>query len=420
MLMKKNKNVSCLIRSDRKYYEVFIFAVLMFEFFYVCPGIHNMNEWTVTNYFFSYQDLGFNSRFFIGSIFKIFFEYISASTLYYCIFFIIIITNAFAAIILGNVIRRSPKDRLDSLKVFLALFLASPFSLSFLFDNNNFGRLDTYLIIITGIMLLFIRHNHLKWLIPILCVIATSIHQGYFMTYMPIIAIVLIYECYKNRFKTSSMVLCGASFLLIIFSFVFFQFLAPNLDFKSAADVVKFLSHRTDLRLNEDLIFTEYFINADTWLSDIWQIIKTFAIPYGVCVPVITSPLIAVFFSLWSTAFKKADDKFAKFIVFLCMAAPVISIPLFVGPDWDRWISAIFIVQFLLVFYFLDAGFSCVVESAENIRVFFSKHLTLFIIILIFISLMIFSDVRILFGVYFDRMQDYYNEVIDKYKTMTI
>src|SRR5665647_832106 len=121
MMMNTNKNVSCLIRSDRKYYEVFIFAVLMFEFFYVCPFIHNMNEWTVTYYFLSYQDFGFNSRLLVGSIFNFFSDYISASTLYFCILSIIIAMNAFVAVVLGNVLRRSPKDRLNSLMVFLAL-----------------------------------------------------------------------------------------------------------------------------------------------------------------------------------------------------------------------------------------------------------------------------------------------------------
>jgi len=409
-------NNSRLASPAKKYYEIFIFAVLMFEFVVLCPGIQQLNPWAVTPYFLSYQDFGFNSRLLIGSIFKMFSEHISSSAFYYCIIIIITCMNAFIAVTLGKVLRRSTNDKADSLKVFIMLFLASPFSLSFLFYGENFGRFDTYLIIITVIMMLIVRHKYLKWLIPVLCFIAVATYQGYVMTYMPIIAVILIYECYKNKFKKSSIGLCSITFLIIILSSLYFQFFVSGFDYKSAEAVVALLQPRTDLALSANEIIFEYFVNVNTWFFDELKIIQSFAVPYTICVLIATFPLIAVFLTLWSSAFKKAQDKFSKFIIFLCMAAPMMSLPIFIGNDWDRWISAVFITQFSLAFYFLDSGFDCILKSADKIGGYLVKHKILFVFIVLFLSTLLFALPRFLFMIMQQSAVDIFNTVLEKAK----
>jgi hypothetical protein len=217
------------------------------------------------------------------------------------------------------------------------------------------------------------------------------------MTYMPIIAVILIYEFYKYRYKTANLFLCGSSFLIIIALSIYFQYFAPGFNFENAQAVVEQLAHRTDFELSEIMIFTEYFINVVYSFPYQIQIVKSFAVPYTLTVLIMTSPLIAVFGFLWSSAFKSARDRPAKFIIFLCIAVPLMSLPIFIGNDWDRWISAVFITQFALAFYFLNAGFECVVISANKIHAFFAKHTSLFIFVVLFLSAMMFSGARLLF-----------------------
>jgi hypothetical protein len=394
--------------------EIFILAVLMFQFIVLCPGIEHLNPFAVTPYFLSYQDFGFNSRLFVGSIFKLFSEYISSSTIYYSIIVIIIFMNALVALTLGAAFRRSSIETSGSFQVFMILFLSSPFSLSFLFHGENFGRFDTYLIIITVIMMLIVRRKYLRWLIPILCFAAVAIYQGYVMLYMPVIAIILVYECYKNRFKLSSLFLCGSSFSIIIALSIYFQYSTPGFDFKNAQAVVDYLAHRTDFKLSEIMIFTEYFINVvDSFPYQI-QIVKSFAVPYTVIVIAMTSPLIAVFGSLWSVAFKTAQDRFLKFIIFLCMAAPLMSLPIFIGNDWDRWISAVFITQFSLAFYFMYSGFECITISAAKISGYFTMHRALFLFICLFLAALLFSVSRFLFMLLQQSAAEIYYDMLEK------
>lgn len=387
LFREKNNNL-----AGKKKYEIFIFAILMFEFVVLCPSITNVNPWTFSYYYFSYQDLGFNSRFFIGSVFKIFSNYISTSALYLCIIVIIICVNAFVSVFLGNILRRCSRENVYSLEMFLILFLASPVSLSFLFIANNFGRLDMYLIVFTIVMILLLRDRILKWFIPFLSIIAIATHQGYLLTYMPVIIILLIYNIYKGKLQKRHLFLCLTTCLAGIASFVYFQFFTPELSFKNASDVVAFLSGRTDYVISSEVIYIEYFANVDTWFSTAIELLKNFALKYGLCMFVLTAPLITIFLTLWIIAYKTAGDKFSKFIVFLCAVAPVASLPLFIGNDWDRWIPAVFLTQFLLVFSFFDAEFKCVTKSAAKIYTFFHNHLMLFIVVVLYLSSFIFSD----------------------------
>lgn len=409
---------SSLSSSNKQYYELFIFAALMFQFMVLCPSIQQLNPFAITPYFLSYQDFGFNSRLFVGSIIKLFSEYISSSAIYYCIVIVIIGMNALVAATLGKVLRRSPADGLDSMKIFLFLFLSSPFSLSFLFYGENFGRFDTYLVIITVVMMLIVRRKYLRWLVPLLCVIAVAIYQGYIMLYMPVIAIILVYECYKNKFALSSLLLCGSSFVLVNALSIYCQYFTPRFDFKDAEAVVEYLAHRTDFKLSEIMIFTEYFINVVNSFSYQVQIVKAFALPYTVSVLIMTSPLIMVFISLWSLAFRTARDRFSRFIVLLCIVAPLMSLPTFIGNDWDRWISAVFITQFALSFYLMDSGFDCVSKSAEKISSYFTTHKMLLVFILIFLSVLMFSVSRFLFMILQQSVADIYYAMLEEARSL--
>lgn len=400
--------------TEKKYYEIFIFAVIMFEFAVLLPGINNMDSYVVTFYLLSYQDLGLNNRLFIGSVFKIFAEYISSETLYYYICAITICLNCMVALVLGKVFRRSTDEKTDSLKIFIILFLSSPFSLSHLFNSANFGYFDLYFIILTLIMVIFIRNKYLKWLIPILCIIAEAIHPGWFLLYMPAIAIILICEFYINKYKKSSTVICIVSFLAASLALLYFQFLPHSINFATPEDVVRFIQHRTDYPLESvEIILSNYFLDVRTLLYDSIPAVLSFVLPYSICILVMTSPLIAVFITLWLQAYKKAQDKFSKVIILLCMAAPIVSLTIFFNFDWDRWISAIFIVQFMLVFYFLDSGFACVIEAAEHIKLYFQKHRVLFVFIVGYLSMMVFSFGRVFLYSLIDK--DYIYSLISKW-----
>jgi hypothetical protein len=251
----KNRSDPQRNTHEKRFAELFIFGVLSFQLLVLLPDIRHLNPFVVTPYFMSYQDFGFQSRMFIGTVFRLFSETIGTSALYYTLI----------AVVVGfkRACCRNPRQRLAPMSadaekgftVFLILFLCSPFSLSFLFHAENFGRFDMYLIVLTTIMVCVVRHKYLKWLIPLLCVACVAIYQGYIMLYMPIIAIILIYEGIRKHLRISYLIIGGLSVLSVAALSVYFQYGAPGFAFQTSADVIDYLAPRTDFELSELMIF---------------------------------------------------------------------------------------------------------------------------------------------------------------------
>ena len=128
-------------------YELVIFAFLVIQLLVTIPMPHQMNYWTVTSYFMSYEDFGFGSRMLIGSVFKLLFPFLSVKALYTAILVTLLCLMLFTAVVLGSAIRRSG-DAMKAVIILAAVYLASPASIAHLFGWRNYGRFDIYLIII--------------------------------------------------------------------------------------------------------------------------------------------------------------------------------------------------------------------------------------------------------------------------------
>lgn len=415
----KNRSDPQRNTHEKRFAELFIFGVLSFQLLVLLPDIRHLNPFVVTPYFMSYQDFGFQSRMFIGTVFRLFSETIGTSALYYTLIAVVVGLNALVAVTLGNALRRCPRDAEKGFTVFLILFLCSPFSLSFLFHAENFGRFDMYLIVLTTIMVCVVRHKYLKWLIPLLCVACVAIYQGYIMLYMPIIAIILIYEGIRKHLRISYLIIGGLSVLSVAALSVYFQYGAPGFAFQTSADVIDYLAPRTDFELSELMIFGEYFINVVDYFLYQKLIVKSFAVPYTLCVLIMTLPIIVVFISLWFSAWKTARGWLKKGIVLLCMVAPLMAMPVFIGNDWDRWISAVFLTQFALALYLINDGFECVSKSAEKIRRYLSDHKALFFFMVLYLSVFQFSVSRFLFMLLQQSAAEIYYAMIEAARAAT-
>ncbi|MPN04161.1 hypothetical protein SDC9_151397 [bioreactor metagenome] len=275
-----------------------------------------------------------------------------------------------------------------------------------------------YLILITVLMVWIVRHKYLKWLIPGLCFAAIAIYQGYIMLYMPVIVIVLFYEFYKNKFKWNYLVLLVSTVGIGALLSVYFQYFTPGFGFQHAETVVEYLAARTDFKLSETMIFTEYYINVVDFFSYQIQIVKAFAVPYTICVLTMTLPVITVFVVVWVSAFLNAKDRASKFIILLCMVAPLMTVPIFIGNDWDRWISAVFITQFALAIYLMDSGFDCLLRAAGKISAYFVLHKTLFVFMLLYLSVFMFSLSRFLFAILQQSAADVYYAMLEEARSL--
>ncbi|MEI6578612.1 MAG: hypothetical protein WCN92_04030 [Eubacteriales bacterium] len=391
VLLGKSKTLRTTFKTPP--YEVFIFAVLFLEFLCYVPSISWLNFWNSIYYVLTYDAFDFNSRLILGSIINIFTKYISTKTVYLLINIFTILFIIFVSAVIGKLARNISKNTGTDAEIFIILFCACPVSIFYLFNFNNFGRLDLFLIFITVVSLCCANNRKLKWIVPALCFLAMAFNQNFVIMYMPVVGIVLLYEFLTGNNSKTRLFIFVISCLTVIISFIYFKFLAPTPDFNSLAEIKAFLAERTNIKNGEIVVGYEFYINYFSYYTKDfgYSWVKDVLSTYGICILTAIAPLLVIFVSFWKIIIQIVQEKKIKFIFLLCLLAPVGGFPMFIATDWDRWIPTLFLSQFMLAFYFIAVNDAYAVNSVKILKSFFSRHYLLFLFIVIYSASLIFS-----------------------------
>ncbi len=381
---------------QKVHYEMIIFIMFFMAFLVTVPDRQNLNEWTSIYYIFSYADFGFRSRLVIGSIIRLFTDYVSSGLIYKMATAFSILFIAISSVVLGKIIRNISKNTNTSPELFIVLFVACPVSIQYLFNINNFGRFDSFSILIAAAIILCIRNKKAKWLTPVLCMFAIVFNYNFVLMYMPVIAVVMLYEYMVNGYSKTHLLIFAVSCIAVAALFIYFKVLSPAPGFSSPDQMKVFLAGKTDIQDAEFPAFSEFcFPLANIYMRDAKQAYSWFfdlLKVYGPFILFSTAPVFAVFISFWIKAMKNAQQKLKKVAFFLCLSSPAASLPMFLAIDWDRWIPTLFISQFMLVLYFIAVNDKDAVNSLASLKNYFSRHSFFFAVMVIYSASSIFSN----------------------------
>ncbi len=390
--MKKNSSSHLLISkySSKERYGIIIFSFLLFEFVMMIAE-RNLDPWLLTHYLITYE-FGLVPRGFIGSIISLFTNRITYNLVYILSIASFTFLISQISLLLGNAIKTSEPDFMASAKIFVLLFLASPLSVTYLL-GGYFGRFDMYWVIISLLSLVFLKKPALRWTVPLLCTAAVMIHQGYMLTYMPALAIPLLYEVYRNKYSKKSIAIFVLSCFSMIAVFLYIQFSVKNIPFNNPVDLLNHLSKRAAFTPEITLVFSEYFCSAQDWTLNV--ILPTLSIigpKIVLLMLVFSAPLLIIFFYIWKQSFKAAESKFLKFVFFLCTVAPcMFAVAALFAVDLDRWWAAVINNQFIFIFYFIFSKEKSVMDTIKRVGEFLRNHLLLLSLMIIFTNLLTFS-----------------------------
>ncbi len=341
---------------------------------------------------FDYR-IGFAPRLFIGSVMSLFTDYKSQAFMddFFCVVFIL--EAVLFAFVAGRIIRKAGDESKEIAALLIALFLAVPYSLASLYPRLL--SVDRVLVIFTLFALIVLNKKGFKWLVPALIFMSLATYTGYAFTYMPAVALLLIYEVYRNNYSKQSILLCFLSFVTMAgFSAYFFLYEGVD-NFNHVDDLVAYAAGKTDLP------FVGYFKDVvDTLLikspENLWN--TTLAMDlhmrfYGeITATIFLLPLIAVFVFLWINAIKASSNKFEKLVFVLGLLAPVARFPMFIlSTNFYRGRIAVVVVQFFLIFYFLYTGNPAVTAAAKRLGEFFKNHFLLYLLLIAYFALAFFS-----------------------------
>lgn len=418
--MKQKKNATHnLKKASYIPYEVAFFSFMVFELLVIV--YKNSDAWSTTQYLLNYK-FGFSSRFLIGSILSLFTDRVTYKIIFITVIVFLLILIFLIAILLGAVIRACKPDEQSAVTMFAVLFLTSPLSITYLF-GIYFAKFDLYWIILTLIAIPLLKNSVTCWLVPFICAAAVLVHQGYMVTYMPAIAIILLIEVYRSNYSKRSVALFWTSCLTMAGLFVVLQLMPKSISFENAVSFADYLANKADFTPSKEMIWLEYFAEfPDYWLNLHLPLIKSIALPMGCVMLTFSSFLIVIFVYVWKNSFLSTEKKFIRFIFVLCLMAPLMfTVAALFGTDWDRWWAAAVNNQFIIVFYFISVREKVVIDTVKKAGAFFDRHFLLFLLIIIFSNSLVFSGTAsLLFSLLlsddspgFHLMWDYFNKNIN-------
>jgi len=392
-------------------YGILIFLFFAARLFIFDFGRNNFSSWMTTPYVITYH-LGFIGRAFIGSIIALFTDYLTLKEFKFLLAADALVLLALISFLLGKVIAKAESDYKNAVLVFVLLFVSAPVSMTYLL-GTHYGRLETFLLIFTLVGLIALKKPGFKWAVPFICFAAIATHQGYLVTYMPALAIPMLYEVYRSKYSKKSIIIFSSSCAVLIGFFIYFQiFSRGQLDFATAEEMGKALSQHTDMKIGFPMLYLEYFAPFPQWVTDyVIPFTRSMDIPVvGIALLTVSIPLIIVFGVIWKSSIHNAENKFLKFIFILCSVAPLAFIPAAIfGNDWERWWSAVINCQFIFLFYFVYSKENVLMDSLKGVSEFFRRHTLILIFILVFAGSALFSNLGLLFLHFMDKsIYDHY------------
>lgn len=233
-----------------------------------------------------------------------------------------------------------------------------------------------------------------KWIVPFICMLATVVNPIFVFTSMILIAIILLQEFYSSGYSVKNGIVCGVAYVGIIALALLAPISEKWVGFDNAIEMADYYLVRYEGTFDEGLKesfnfwLMDFFIPTEEILS---RPFETFFKNYGMGMKTILNvvflgiPACAFLGIFWKKVIKAEENKFQKFIYFLCSISPIVIIPPLVL-SWEfskLFINNIF-VQAGLVIYFMIKGNPAVVKVCSEAKEIGRKHLVASVAVILY------------------------------------
>lgn len=324
-------------------------------------------------------DCGFSSRLLVGAVFSVFFRNtLSVEALTTVLFAVYLLLCLCLSLFINNYLKNT---EFEAIGIYAAFIIVSPAFVSVL---NYFGILDIFWFFCAMGALAVVDKKGLRWLVPVFCIIGLAIHEVFLTTYLPVIAIAVLYQFIKKPCANNFVFIAVCAVVVGVAS-VYFLFLGDGTMKMTADEMVAFARNRLDAsgsnfddwymrsvffweipNVEEYEGFSGYLqYNLVEWLKTNPSAIQTIVF-FAVSNIISSIPFIY----LISKAFRKAEKPAIKFIYFCSMITiPLLLAQIFFSTDTERfsmhWLT---VMLFVLLFFIRekDSAFRLAFEEAKQ------------------------------------------------------
>ena len=256
--------------------------------------------------------------------------------------FLILLFSFLIGKFLKKVKSSQPKDIYWGCLYLVLLYLSSPFSIAYLFNWQNFGRMEIWQLIILVIFILAYSsiNKYIRPLWSLLCIIVSIlIHPVFLSTYFPFYGLMMIYDVYNNCGREKKYIVFEYFIsLCIVFLFmIWIQFYpSPNMTLE---ELTLYLQNKTNIEL--DVFYVKFLFLAK--LSDHIREVVIGYIPRTVSGIVLAFILFSPFFYIIYNILKDyyyylRKNRVQLFLVVASLSPMIIAY--ITAVDFGRWLAA--------------------------------------------------------------------------------
>jgi len=386
-------------------YELTFFTVFMFEFLLKIPRIDEMVGWRTTQYVVNYKEYGLVEMGLIGSIFRMFTDYITPTMVYIFELIGVLLLSVTIAVFLGKMIRNSSEEIKFAVMMIVLLYVISPLSLTKFFSSRNYGIFDVFLMLIAfWIALLAIRRKNL-WLLFPLSMIALMIHHVFALTYYMFVFGALMYYVFENKFEKKTTLFSVITVGISVIVTLYFQFFREVSTYTSTEEAVAAAKENSGLLIEYEVL-SRLFDPVDEYINK-WSITglygktmdifdRSLALLFTLA---LLSPMVVLFVAVWVKCVRRSVEKNEKIFYLFCLLSPLFSVVLFISAiDWDRWMMGILTAQMSFIFFLIHKKNETFYSVIRDVSSFLQSHKALCIAYLVFVGLLRCSPIEFSLG----------------------
>lgn len=335
------------------------------------------------HYLYTY-DHGYISRGLVGEVISWFADTVSDDLTRTVMTVFSALLMAAATLCIGKALSRvrMDKERLSVVLFIVVMIFMIPMPFKFYYTDMKLDKLVWALTLFS----VYIADTKLgKWIVPFVCMLATVVNPVFVFTSMILIAIILLQEFYSSGFSAKNGIICAVTYISIIALALLAPISEQWVEFENVTEMVDYYFARytgnfdEEMRENFNYWLMDFFVPTEKLLSETFD---TYFKGYGMGIKMIVNvifigvPGYALTGIFWKKVIRAEEDKFQKFIYFLCAISPVVIIPaLILSWEFSKLFLNNIFVQAGLVIYFVVKNNPAVVKVCSEVKNFGKKHI---------------------------------------------
>lgn len=354
--------ISDKIKENKIFFITFILITITSLYYLIGKDFLQL----IDNYYFPLYvinyDCGYCSRLLVGAVFSLFFkDTLDVDILANVLIVVYALMCFFFSLFVNNHLK---KTNFEGVGIYAVFMVISPVFLSFL---RFLGIVDVFWLFFVMGALWAVNKKGWRWLVPLFCIIGLAIHELFATTYLPVIAIAVLYQFIKKP-DVPNFIFIAVCAIIVGATAIYFLFIGDNTMKMTSDEMSQFARER--LAANGSNFDDFYLRSVFFWETEHVENYEGFLgyLQYGLNISsmhnksyvkeiiffVLSNLLTSIpFIYLIVKSTKKETSPAKKFIYFCCLMPIPLSIAhLFLSTDTDRfsihWLMAIL---FILLFF---------------------------------------------------------------------